>query len=401
VTRTSSNQQAEDAVRWIAIRHAPDHVHLVALLARQDGRKAHVWRDFYQVGQACRAAEQRFGLTPTAPFDKTAAKQATRAESEKAARQGRAEPSRVTLRQHVAEAAAASSSEAGFFSHLGKNGVGVRVRHSTRDPGQVTGYAVSLPGDTGRDGQPVWYSGGKLAADLTLPRLRARWDPDRADPVPDCDPRDPGQESAIWDQAERAAWGAARAVRADPAAAADVAWAAGDFLRAASAVTGSADLAGAADVFDRAARELHGRIPPPAPAGAALRGAARALYVVASASDDKTSRQTVRTMALMLQIVALIEQIAWLRDVQRRQAQASAAYTAARQVRAAHAAAKIAASRAPYQPRRNRPQDAAARSFPGGTIADALRAAAAAPPPAARRAPPRPGPRRQPRGRAP
>jgi hypothetical protein len=33
------------------------------------------------------------------------------------------------------------------------------------------------PGDTGRAGGPVWVSGRKLAADLTLPKLRRRWEP--------------------------------------------------------------------------------------------------------------------------------------------------------------------------------------------------------------------------------
>jgi hypothetical protein len=42
-------------------------------------------------------------------------------------------------------------------------------------PGQVTGYAVGLPRHIGKDGGVIWYGGGKLAADLTLPKLRARW----------------------------------------------------------------------------------------------------------------------------------------------------------------------------------------------------------------------------------
>lgn len=46
-------------------------------------------------------------------------------------------------------------------------------------PGEITGYSVALPGDTTADGRggrrPVWYGGGKLASDLTLPRLRRRW----------------------------------------------------------------------------------------------------------------------------------------------------------------------------------------------------------------------------------
>jgi hypothetical protein len=39
----------------------------------------------------------------------------------------------------------------------------------------VTGYAVGLNGDTTADGEQVWYGGGKLAPDLSMPKLRRRW----------------------------------------------------------------------------------------------------------------------------------------------------------------------------------------------------------------------------------
>jgi hypothetical protein len=53
----------------------------------------------------------------------------------------------------------------------------VRLRHSTTDPGQLSGYAVGLARHTAKDGGVIWYGGGKLAADLTLPKLRARRQP--------------------------------------------------------------------------------------------------------------------------------------------------------------------------------------------------------------------------------
>jgi hypothetical protein len=37
--------QDDDAVRWVAVRHADDHIHLVAMLARQDGRRPNLWHD--------------------------------------------------------------------------------------------------------------------------------------------------------------------------------------------------------------------------------------------------------------------------------------------------------------------------------------------------------------------
>jgi hypothetical protein len=72
----------EFGVRWAAVRHAPDHIHIVATLARQDGIRAKTWNDFYRLRDACREAEQWFGLRSTAPADRTAAKRPTRAETE-------------------------------------------------------------------------------------------------------------------------------------------------------------------------------------------------------------------------------------------------------------------------------------------------------------------------------
>jgi hypothetical protein len=106
------------AVRWLAVRHAPDHIHIVATLARQDGGRPKIWNDFYRVREACRAAEERFGLQETAPEDRTAARRPNRAESELAARRGWREAPRVTLRREVCAAAAAANSEREFFSGL-------------------------------------------------------------------------------------------------------------------------------------------------------------------------------------------------------------------------------------------------------------------------------------------
>ena len=170
--------QEDEAVRWVAVRHGDDHIHLVAMLARQDGGKPSLSWERVKVRAACLAAEQRYGLRSTDPADRTAARRPTRAENEKAARRGLEETPRVTLRRQVATAAAAANSEDEFFARLGQAGVLVRKRFSIKNPGQVTGYSVALPGDTAKDGGPVWYGGGKLAADLTWPKLRQRWTPE-------------------------------------------------------------------------------------------------------------------------------------------------------------------------------------------------------------------------------
>ena len=70
--------QDDEAVRWIAVRHGGDHIHLVAMLARQDGGKPSLSWERYEVRAACLAAEQRYGLRSTAPADRTAARRPTR-----------------------------------------------------------------------------------------------------------------------------------------------------------------------------------------------------------------------------------------------------------------------------------------------------------------------------------
>lgn len=72
-------------VRWVAVRHAADHVHVVATLARQDGARPRIWNDFYRVREACQHAERQLGLRSTAPADRTSARRASRAETEQSA----------------------------------------------------------------------------------------------------------------------------------------------------------------------------------------------------------------------------------------------------------------------------------------------------------------------------
>jgi hypothetical protein len=79
---------------------------------------------------------------------------------------------RAVLRATVAEAAEHATDEAGFFTRLRASGLLVRERFSEVNPGEVTGYAVALPGCTGPDGTPGWYGGGRLHNTLTLPQLR-------------------------------------------------------------------------------------------------------------------------------------------------------------------------------------------------------------------------------------
>ncbi|MBB5081483.1 hypothetical protein [Nonomuraea endophytica] len=54
-----------EACRWIALRHARDHIHLVATLARQDGRRPNLRGNYYRIRDTCDQIENELGLSPT------------------------------------------------------------------------------------------------------------------------------------------------------------------------------------------------------------------------------------------------------------------------------------------------------------------------------------------------
>jgi hypothetical protein len=175
--RTGLSRYGEEGqgVRWVAVHHGENHIHIAATLARQDSRCASLRNDYYRIGEALRDLEKEYGLQVVVRADRTAAHRPTRAEQEKAARADRSEPPRVTLQLQVAAAAAGTRSEPEFFADLEKRGLRVRLRHGTHNPVEVTGYAVGLDGDVTATGDQIWYGGGKLAPDLSLPKLRRRW----------------------------------------------------------------------------------------------------------------------------------------------------------------------------------------------------------------------------------
>lgn len=339
--------QEDDAVRWIAVRHGPDHIHIVATLARQDGGRPRLSNDYYKVREACREMEDRFRLRQTAPGDRTAACRPSRAETEKSSRRGWREAPRVVLHREVSQAASAASGEREFFACLDRAGVLFRLRYSSRNPEEITGYAVAWPEDTTRAGTPVWFSGGKLAADLTLPRLRHRWTAQALGGTATNSGRlTAAERSAIWEQAGHACQAGAAQIRSMMAAgssagAADAAWATADVLRTAGAVLGDPAIRRAAIAYDRAARLPYGRLPWPSRAGCDLRRTARVLAAAAFTAHDRQLAQ----LALILRLAALADAVTQLRLSQGRAAQAEAARAAAQLLHEAagdHAASRPA-----------------------------------------------------------
>ena len=159
--------------RWVAVRHADDHIHVAVVLVRQDTcRRFWPYRDYPRLREAAREVERRLGLTVTAAADGTAERAPSRGEREKAARQGRV-PARVELVRAVRRAAIAARDVASFEAALW--GAGYRVEVRRAPSGDPLGYKVARPGDMTAAGEAVFYSGSKLAADLSLPRLLRRW----------------------------------------------------------------------------------------------------------------------------------------------------------------------------------------------------------------------------------
>ena len=85
-----------------------------------------------------------------------------------------------------AACATASRNETEFVRALREHDVRVRPRYAEGGRTAVVGYSVRLPGPESGPRRSVWFGGGRLARDLTLPSLRSGWqqsDAEQADAV--------------------------------------------------------------------------------------------------------------------------------------------------------------------------------------------------------------------------
>ncbi|MBT3152748.1 mobilization protein [Streptomyces sp. CHD11] len=170
-----------EACRWVAVRHADDHIHIAATLVRQDGRRPKRDHDIRAIQKEARQIEIDYGLRRLKPGDGTAAKRPTSKEVFKARRLGQDATSREILRLRVRRAMAAASTEAEFFALLEATGVTVRLKLGPS--GDALGCNFALPGDTNDKGEPVFYAGSTLAGDLSLPKIRQRLATTSPEPV--------------------------------------------------------------------------------------------------------------------------------------------------------------------------------------------------------------------------
>lgn len=219
--------------RWVAVRHGVskngnDHIHIAVNLVREDGTKAPIHMDYRRAQTVARALEVAYGLES---LESVRAERATRgydpAEREAQARwrarsryerdrvklhtgapewsqlggaerqaligaEMRADQPRYLLSLKVRGCAEASASEAEFVRRLRREGVLVRPRYADGRTDVITGYSVAQRPVAGE--RPIWYGGGNIGRDLTLPRLREGW--------PDT-PTGASEAAAEWNAAKR------------------------------------------------------------------------------------------------------------------------------------------------------------------------------------------------------
>jgi hypothetical protein len=331
----------EPGCRWAAVRHADDHIHIVATLVCEDGSRPDDFRSGKRAQAECRLIEKELGLHQVAPGDGTAAQRPTSAGRHKAERQGRERTAREELRETVRRAVAGAQSEKEFFDRLASAGLLIRKRAAPS--GDLLGYKVALPDDRNKDGEPVFYPGARLAPDLSLPRIRERWSADSPDQggaattEPPAQPV-PSSPAVARRRAASAAWQAVLIVEhGDDAVAAAYIAAVGEVLDAlakTSAAHTRNELREAAWVFERASRSHvraergHDR---------ALRQAARDLVhsgpALGRGEDGATTAMAIDMLFFLITAAAH-----WHAKKNHAQ-QAAAAHQAAKHLRAAYQAA--------------------------------------------------------------
>lgn len=177
------NDGVKAPARWVAIRHGlssagNDHLHIAASLIREDGTKVSVHDDFNRAQRTANRLEKKHGL---AVLDSRelgiGGRGYSPAEHRRMTAAHQIEPERVTLARQVRAHAAGAATEADFVSACRQNRLLVRPRFAAGRDDVVVGYSVAMrPAQGG--GKPVWFGGGHLARDLTLPRLREAWPDD-------------------------------------------------------------------------------------------------------------------------------------------------------------------------------------------------------------------------------
>ncbi|MFE2596000.1 relaxase/mobilization nuclease domain-containing protein [Streptomyces sp. NPDC059396] len=362
------------ACRWVAVRHAEDHIHIAATLVRQDGRRAGLAFDKRKVQAEARRIEKDYGLRQLNPGDGTAAKTPTSQERFKAERTGRTETPRETLREAVRQAVAGAATEAEFFTRLREKGL--RVKLTQGSSGDVLGYAVALPGDRNGRNEPVWFAGSTLAPDLSLPRIQRRLDSGKPDTTGSPETGVVRSEWSLPARGRRTATGiaerAATLLDSDEDEAAAQLVGVGELLDAlaqTSPAATRAELGAAARVFERATRShLRAEHADTRAIRSAARGIIQAGGALGRGEDGGTTAMLLSTLVLVT-----LAAVRW-HSARGHAQQAAASHQAAGHLRAAYRQAATAPmrtlraqGRALPEPERRRYEATIRAALPGGT----------------------------------
>ena len=308
----------DQGCRWIAVRHADDHIHLLVTTIRQDGRAPNLPRRYINaMRREVDRIEADLGLRQLKPGDGTAAKHPGHREHFKARRQAQPAES-IRLRTTVREALAASATVTELVTHLAERGVIADVtRKPSSDIRGITFAHQPTDGD-----EPVWFSGSRLAPDLSLPQLLTRLKAAEHFTT-SYHPNDP------WRHAARALDQFPRTLgHADDQRATDHIHAVGTLLDAAAQTaptTGRAELRQAAIAFERATRT---RREADYQAGQALRDFAYQLTSAAGTGDSAAW--------LLCAAIAAVVAVARWHEARHHQQQAQAAKQTLTHLRAAY-----------------------------------------------------------------
>ncbi|MFD8562969.1 relaxase/mobilization nuclease domain-containing protein [Streptosporangium canum] len=188
ITRMEFDEAAGRApCRWIAVHHGcsvggNEHIHLMVNLVREDGELASTWNDRRTMSRVCADMERRYGLAVVEGRAGRGMPGYSKAEHQRM-RAGEV-PERQRIARLVRSCALVSGDEAEFVRRARRSGLSLKARYST-DRQAVVGYSIALrdrktdaPDGADRGSgaaKQVWFGGGRLAADLSLPRLREHW----------------------------------------------------------------------------------------------------------------------------------------------------------------------------------------------------------------------------------
>jgi hypothetical protein len=164
---------------WMAVGHGTSahgnqHLHIAASLVRIDGSRVNTWQSKKVLSRVCAEIEASHDLTVVEGREGRGMPGLNRAELERTAREQQPESPRTALARIVREASVTSKDEAEFVRRLRGAGVLVRPRFETGGQDAVVGYSVAMRTQYGET--PIWFGGGKLAKDLTLPNMRQFWE---------------------------------------------------------------------------------------------------------------------------------------------------------------------------------------------------------------------------------